>query len=258
MLTFGELRTRLLPVLKELGLKEQEIDLYVQAVLLGPSPVTVFADHLGMSASNVYKLIAPLEQIGLAQFSAHKKKGKPFSVVSPSALPELLQKRREHIEQLTTSFMPCLTEVLASYRQGSGPARIRVLEGEEAFATAVRQLFFEVTDELRVWGSIDGFVSLVSPTTFRALKEDRMTRGIQLRSLLCDTPFARILKKQERVELRKVKLIPKDQSFSACMQLSKGKAIIWQPNAPLAVLIEDEAIVTMWLRLFDYMWNLMP
>lgn len=232
------------------------MDLYVQAVLLGPSLITVFAEHLGMSASNVYKLIPSLEKIGLTSFSAQKKKGKLFSVVSPSILPELLHKRREQIEQLSASFLPGLTDVLASYRQGSGSARIRVLEGEEAFAAAVRQLFFEVADELRVWGSMDGFVSLVSPKTFEGLKKDRIARGIRLRSLICDTPLAQVLKKTERTELREVKLIPKAYPFSASIQLSKGKAIIWQPNAPLAVLIEDETIVAMWHQLFEYMWSL--
>lgn len=256
MLYFGELRARLSPVLGELGLKEQEIDLYVHAVLLGPSPIAVFADQLGMSASNVYKLIPSLERVGLTTFSAHKKKGKSFAVVSPSVLPELLQKRRQHIEQLTARFMPGLTEVLASYRQGSSAARVRVLEGEVAFAAAVRQMFFEVADELRVWGSMDGFVGIVSPGTFRALTEERVTRGIRLRSLICDTPLARTLKKTERDELRQVKLIPKEYSFSAAMQLSAGKAIIWQPNTPLAILIEDDAVVAMWLQLFEYMWSL--
>lgn len=256
MLTFGELRTRLRPVLEELGLKDQEIDLYIQAVLLGPSPITVFADQLGMSASNVYKLIAPLERVGLSAFSTQKKKGKAFSVISPSILPELLQKRREEIERLTTSFLPGLTDVLASYRQGSAPARIRILEGEAAFTAAMRQMFHEVTGELFVWGSMDGFVNLISPKAFKALTEERLLRKIHLRSLICDTPLARSLKKNQDKELRTVKLIPATHSFTASMQLSKGKAIIWQPNTPLAVLIEDETIVEMWRQLFEWTWSM--
>lgn len=69
MHTFSEFKQQLLAPLHELGLREQEIDLYLHTALLGPSTVIVHADQLGLSAPNVYKMIARLEVAGLNAFS---------------------------------------------------------------------------------------------------------------------------------------------------------------------------------------------
>lgn len=43
--------------------------------------------------------------------------------------------------------------------------------------------------------------------------------------------------------------------FQTAFQLFGNKVIIWQPKAPLAVLIEDEYIVQMLKSIFFIMWE---
>lgn len=254
MLAISELKQQLLPALHELGLRDQEIDLYIQGSLLGPTTVAIISDHLGISAPNAYKLIARLEEVGLTTFSQQKGYYRKFIVEPPTSIVERLQKRRRDVEQLAEDVRRKLPDLLASHHQGSAPPVIKTLQGKIPFQRATKQMFEEEGKEILLIGAIDPFVQAVSPEFFADLTRERLEKKIMLRSLLVPSPFAKELQKREKNENREIRFLPQN-TVTASMQLSARKAIVWQPNAPLALLIEDESIVQLFRMIFEQLWK---
>ena len=169
MLSFFFFIRQLSPALHEFGLREQEIDLYANTSLLGPTTVTVLADQLGLSASNVYKLIDRLESVGLTQFSTQKGYHRKLTVEAPTKIIELLQKQRSNLDHLAQGMRSQLDGLLASHVQGDTPPVMRILQGEAQFLRAIRLMFDEVKDEILLIGSLDHFVDIVSEQTYQKL-----------------------------------------------------------------------------------------
>ena len=55
--------------------------------------------------------------------------------------------------------------------------------------------------------------------------------------------------------MRETRVLKTAQPFVTLFQLYANKALIWQPKAPLAILIEDEYIVQMLRSVFDVLWK---
>lgn len=254
MLTFAEVKQKLAPTLRELGLREQETDIYVHACLLGPSTVAVLSRQLGLSAPNVYKLIARLEEVGLTSFSEQKGYYRKLVVRPPSTLMQLLEERRGDLNKLSDGLQKDMGTLLASFVQGEAPPVCRVLQGEAAFLRATELLFDDAGDEICLVGSLDEFVEAVSPETYSALAQKRIERGIRLRALLRDTDLARDARKKGEKELRDVRFLSEGAPV-ASMQLTRRKAIVWQPKARVAVVIDDESVVGLWRTMFEGLWK---
>ena len=254
MLAISALQQQLVEPLTELGLRPQEMDLYIQGLIAGPGSVTSFADSLGLSAPNVYKLIHRLEEVGLTAFSQQTGYHRVLRVEPPTKIVELLQLRRREVERLAEGVRVNMPDLLASFYQGDTPPTVKTLQGEVQFQRATKQMFQEEGKEILLIGSIDDFVQTVSPEFFTELTKERLEKNIRLRSLLTSSPLAKELQKRGQQELREVRFLPKDVTV-ASMQLSERKAIIWQPKAPLAVLIEDVYIVQLLRVMFEQIWE---
>lgn len=245
----------LAPMLHELGLRDQDIDLYTYALAFGPMPITKLADHLGMSAPNVYKLIARLAAVGLSSFSAKSGYGRSFTVVAPSVLSELIQKKREEVERMSNQLQAFMPDLLANYHQGDTPTKVRILQGKDQFHTAITRMFDEAKDEVLVFGSIHDFIGCIAPTAFEALTKRRLQRGIGVRLLVLPCKEVEHLERNAQKEARQIRTISDAPTFSASFQLSQHQVIIWQPQAPLALIIEDEVIVAMLRVMFEMLWE---
>lgn len=94
----------------------------------------------------------------------------------------------------------------------------------------------------------------MSPEDQARWVEERRRRGIKGRLLALPSEQANSKKVQDQSELRETRIL-KLAIFDASFQIFGKKAILWQPLAPLALLIEDECIVTMLKAIFEGYWG---
>jgi sugar-specific transcriptional regulator TrmB len=256
MLKQIDLKNNLSNLLKEIGLTDQEANLYTASLVLGPTSIAKLALHLAMPRPNVYKLIAGLEKQGLAIFSERKRMRKTFMVEPPTVVVKKLREKRDVLSRFDNSLINLMPDLLALYHQGETPTKIKVIEGEEQYSRILFQIFDEVKGELLYFGSVDDFVRCVSKKTFEQLTKIRMEKGIKLKSIFLSSDLAVSLQAASEKELRLVKILPTDTlPFSCSFQLSDDKVMLWQPNAPLALIIEDQYIVKMLKRMFQIIWG---
>lgn len=255
MLSQSELKDILYTSLKELGLTEGEIGLYVLSLSLGPTTIAKLAEHLGIPRPNAYKLITGLERHGLAKFSERKRYARTFMVEAPTVVTRLLQKKREAVADLGQKVLGAMPDLLALYRQGELPTNIRIFQGKEQYLKTFFTVIEEAKGESQFFGSAEDFIGFVSWDEEREFIKKRMKMGIRIQALLLPSKDAETLKAKDSEELRETRILKDAAPFSTIFQLFANKVIIWQPKAPLAVLIEDEYIVAMLRSMFDLLWK---
>jgi sugar-specific transcriptional regulator TrmB len=243
--------------LSQLGLREQEISLYSIALANGPLTVRELSLEMKLSPSNIYKLAERLEFFKIAKFSDSASYAKRLIVDPPEKIIELFNQKKTLLNQLEAQFVKILPDLNANYHQGDSPTQIRVLKGVDQYMNAIETMFNEVKDEVRFFGSIDNFVNSIGEKQYSELSKIRIEKNINLKAIMLDSELSQKLIKISK-EDRNIKLIDSATASKASMQISPRKVIIWQPMTPLAVLIDDEYIVSMINNMFDLIWKSIP
>lgn len=255
MISQKDIKEMLYKSLKELNLTEHEINLYTLSLSLGPAKISTIAESLNMPRPNVYKIIDSLEGHGLAKFPRNKGYAKTFMAEPPSTLKDLIKKKREKLGDLDREITGAMPDLLAMYHQGETPTKIKVLEGKEQWLKVFWQILDETKEKIEFFGSADAFIELVSWEEERRWIKKRVQKGIHINTLLTPGKDAGTLQENDLKEMRTTRLFKGAIPFVTGFMLYANKVIIWQPKAPLALLIEDEYIIQMLRSIFDVMWG---
>ncbi len=250
-----ELKQNLYTSLKELGLTEGEANLYTSSLSLGPSTIASLAEHLNIPRPNVYKVIAGLEKHALAKFSERQKYTRTFMVEPPTIVLEKLRQKREAMTTLDHTLVGGMPDLLALYHQGESPTKIKILQGEEQWMKIFFQVLDETKDTISFFGSADAFIDMISWETENRWIKKRVQKGIHINVLLTPGKDAQTLQERDEDQMRTTRFFQGETPVVTGFMLYGNKVIIWQPKAPLAVLVEDEYIVQMLRSIFDVLWS---
>lgn len=253
MLSSNQMQRILDPALEELGLTNYEKKMYLLSLSLGPTPISAFAGHLGISRPNVYKVVLGLERRGLAVFSGRSARSRTFMVESPSQLIKKIREKRERMERLDQDVLKALPDLLGMYQQGNLPTAVRLFDSKEAWIEAFFDILRETKDDYMFFGNVDKFVAF-APAEQKRWKDERIKRNIRGRMLALPGPVAQEMKKGDEQELRETRIM-ESNSFETSFQLFGNRAMIWQPRTPIALLIEDQYIVSMLKAMFETIWR---
>ncbi len=256
MLSQNELKEILLDSLGELGLTEHEVNLYTLSLSSGPSSVATLAKLLGITRPNIYKVIAGLEKHGLAKFSDRKKFQRTFMVESPAKVQELLRQKREAIGDFDRKVTTAMPDLLALYQQGELPTSIRVFQGTEDFKKLFFGMLEETREEMHFFGSAKDFLGLVTWASEREWIKRRLEKKLFIKVLLLPSEDTTLIGSTDAKEMRETRVFNAVPPFVSSFHIFGKKLVFWQPQAPLAVLIEDEYIVAMMRAAFSFMWEM--
>ena len=148
-----------------------------------------------------------------------------------------------------------MPDLIASYKQGELPSRVRIITERGQLATAFTQIFEEAKSEISFMGSTKDLDDLVTFASLEKHIKRRVSRGVKAKVLVFHDEDAETLQERDRQELRETRFIKNLKLFSPSFYLFANKVIIWQPKAPLAILIEDEYITEMQRNIFERLWE---
>lgn len=255
MLSQVEIQQSLYKPLKELGLTEHEILLYSASLALGPVSIAKLAENTAITRPNVYKLMEGLEKHGLANFSYQKHRKKTFMVEPPTNIAQLIKKKREDLQNLDHQIKSLMPDLLSLYKQGELPSSIQIIEDKAAFEKAHRDILDETKDVSEFFGSAEDFITFISWQKEKEWIKERLKRKLFIRILSLPGKNAEILNSKDKEELRETRILKTGKPFNSSFQLYGNKVIMWQPNAPLAILISDEYITKMLKSIFYMLWD---
>ena len=85
--------------------------------------------------------------------------------------------------------------------------------------------------------------------------EKRKKRGIWIKALILPDETTKKVKELDKEYLRETRILKDMTPFVTSFQLFANKVIIWQPKAPVAILIEDQYVIAMLKSIFDKLWE---
>lgn len=240
---------KLIKVLTEMGLTENEAKVYFACLGLGPSPILKISRASGIKRTTVYSVIEALKQKSLVNIEMKGWKSL-LAAESPDRLEQILETKRS---KLKTD----LPEFLALYNLKESGSFIKYYEGMEA----VKSVYTRLSKELR---PRDDYMAISNQKQWLALDEkffmDFKKRVSKLntntRLLLQDSDTAREFKKIGINFNEKVKILPSNASLSTNLIITPSKVVIHQLVPPItAMVIENKNIVQMHKEMFEIIWK---
>jgi len=240
--------------LLELGLSPSESELYVLSLASGPLSVPVIATRLKLQRPYVYTLIKSLREKGLAPNTTGYQR--TFNVESPNVVLELLRKKRQSLEALTTNIAAEMPAYLASYRQGGERTQVRFYEGREKFLELYQRILIEEATETLYFGEATNFFKVIGPESLASWVEQRVQKKIRIRTLMPRDRASEGIP-SDHLLLRETRVIHPmhAKQLPASFQVFGKNVIFWQPVTPVAVVLQDEYLAQLMRTTFELLWQ---
>ncbi len=233
--------------LKDYGLSESEIKVYISLLKTGEASAQSIAKNAGLPRTTTYHLLDALIQKGLVS-SVIKGVIKYFQATHPSQLAEILAEKKRRIEEI----IPELKEIALTIRE---KPKVVVYEGLQGIKTILQDIL-DARKEILHYGDI---ISLqkVLPFAFPQFIRKRVERKIPIR-ILCkkEEPHAELLR-TARKEYRTFVFIPKEYIFKTSVFLYSHKVVVLSLHTEpyFGIVIENKDYYDTQKNMFELLWK---
>mgnify|MGYP001589474593 FL=1 len=203
--------------------------------------------------TTVYSIIDDLTQKGLMRVDVKGLK-RLFATENPERLKHMLELQQKQMDE-------SMPELQSLYNLKKGESLIKYYNG----LAAIKSLYESILREMRPH---EEYLSVGNPTQwfpldaayFKDFMERRanLSHGLNfsIRLLLTESEKTRELKKYERNYNEKIRILPKDMSFSSNLIILQRKVILHQLTPPIrAIVIENESTAQLQRELFNTIWK---
>ncbi len=246
--------------LREIGLTDGEIDVYLTLLKIGPSTNSPIARHSGLQSSTVYYCLNSLIEKG---FISYVKKGlkRYFIAAEPSNIMFLLDTKEKQLSEQREKIEKIMPELKAQQKELETATNIEVYEGFNGFKAVIS----EMTSVLKPGDDYSVFI--VEPTfgdsaevmSFFANKiRSDEKKGIKLRLLICNKYKYLI----ERLVNKKIKTkhvairTSKDCPIPCGLILYHNTTIMYiSDEKPLIIKIKNNAFTEKYRSGFQRLWD---
>lgn len=235
--------------LKGFGLNENEAQVYLSSLALGPSSVQEIAKNAQLKRTTVYSLIESLKEKGLMTTQIQGLK-KLIAAENPDRLGAIIEQRKERLKTM-------LPELNAIHNLKAGESFIKYYEGTKGVRAVYDTILNDLKpgDEYLIMSDMDRFLKM-DESYFASFIEKRAKFDLKIRTLLQDNEAGHRYKKIEKNTHQQIKLLPKSINLTANLVVLPTKVVITQLVPPImCILIENKSIVQMQHEQFDIIWK---
>ena len=244
--------SKLIAILKDLGLSEHEAQVYFAALSLGRTTILKISRASAVKRTTIYSVLENLKRRGLIRVEL--KGWKTFYVAeSPERLEQIMESRKEKLRKAFPEFM-------SLFNLEGGESVIKYYEGMEALKGTME-------DTLKLMKPDDWYLIISNSTTwherdpkwFYGFLERRAQVPLQTRALFQDSEFARLYLQKQHFYKQPSKILPPGTPFSALMTITPYRLVIQQLAEPMmAIVVENKSIIQMQKELFEIIWRALP
>lgn len=238
--------------LESFGLNPKESKTYLAVMELGTSPVRGLTKKTGIERTNLYSILAKLENEKLIT-SFNKKGVKYFVADSPEKLTLRLKEKEEKISEV-------LPELKSIYNISPHKPKVLYFEGKEGMrAISDRSLEkAELSDKIVLFAtSMDYYHESVTveyendyyvPT--------RLEKGVKLKALVTHGKWINERHKLDEREDRETKFLPKKWAFKSTTFIYADEvAFISTAKEGFGIVIQSKEINDMMRKFYDMAWQ---
>ena len=242
-------------ILKNFGLNEKEIAVYLALVDLGPSPVRIIAQKTKINRGTTYDILKALQQQGLVSFY-DTKTHQHFAAEPPEKLVTAVEEKQENLQQLKSQIQKDLPTLKSLFEKQGGKPVVRLYEGIKG----IRSILEDVLSAMAVQKNKQYYIfssASLRKNVYLAMPEfskKRIKAGIKVKTIALGEG-GQLVGLDERKWL---KLAGANKLKSTYEIIYAGKvAHISLDNAenPVGVVIQNEEIYQTQKMIFEFSWG---
>ncbi len=233
-------------VLRDLGLGDKEIRVYLALLGMGVSRVQGIAKKAKMLRTTVYEVLESLIGKGLVSYSI-KGGVRHFETAEPAKLRHMVEERQRKVMQI----MPELEAIASAVKE---KPRVETYEGREGLKTFMRNIIREDIREMHAFGAEGKFRDMFG-YFFTSWDRDRVKSRILLRIIYNE----RIRRKKlgEGIPLSRMRFLPGRYKFPSTTFVYGDKVgiVLWSAE-PLVISIKSGEIAESYENFFQLLWGI--
>lgn len=243
--------------LAQLGLNEQETQVYQVALALGSRPASVIAQKSGLKRGHTYNVLQRLMDKGLVQEFV-KANVRHFVCSPPQALLSIARAREEELQRTKERLEEIIPELEKIRSPLLSQPKVRFFPGVEGMKEVYEDMLR--TSSPVIYGFLDFDFSWSSLTPYgREFAQNFVRRreesGIEWKGLVVKTRSLHSTLDERPAKHRSMRVVTGVQ-FPAEIQVYGPKVAFFSTKDEyIGVVIENEPIAETLREIFDYMWK---
>lgn len=227
-------------VLSQVGLVNEEIDIYITLLRKGPLTVSEISKELSLARTTVYRFVTSLHEKGFIS-ETNVNYTKTYSPIPPDRIKTILKNRLEEVEKI----IPELNKIFSN---PLGKTNVVVFRGKEGIKAVMDEIIKEA-QSYTCFGEIQKFFEEINIYTKKWMQKAE-TKKILGRLLGSKNQNFEIAKGE------KIKYVSEDLISTTTTITFGEKTAIFIWTKPLyGILIEDKEVTKNYLKSFNYLWN---
>jgi sugar-specific transcriptional regulator TrmB len=240
---------KLLQILKDIGLEENEASVYLSALSLGPTTILKISKISNLKRTTVYGIVESLQNKGLMRIDLQGLK-QLYTAESPEKLDIILENKKREFSSKLPDFM-------ALYKLKGGESSIKYYSG----LRSMKQIYLETLNDVRPG---DEYLIITNQKKWFELDpdfwmkeyiEERAKLPCKTRLLSQDSDIAREHQKFQRNFNEEFRIFKEGVSINIDMVITPNKIIIVDLSPTLTTLvIENKNIIELQKQMFEILW----
>jgi sugar-specific transcriptional regulator TrmB len=244
---------QLLNTLNDIGLTENEAEVYLTSLSLGPTTILKIAKSSGIRRTTVYSVVETLKGKGLMHIKPAGLK-QLYVAEHPDRLDSIVESKKRNLEKL-------LPEFTALYNLKGGESTVKYYEGLGAVKNIYETILepMKPGDDYLVISDLEKFFLKTDQKYFEGFLDKRVKSRVKARLIATDTERARYMKKFAKNMNHEIRILPKGTKLSVDTMIVPQKVTIFNLDQPIsAVSLENKAMIEMHKELFEIIWQSLP
>lgn len=243
-------------VLKQIGLSEKEISIYLANLEIGTAAASIIARKAGLARTTGYSVLSELHKKGFVS-RYERANTQYFTAISGQELTKLLQKKQRAMQQQVDMVQSIIPELNALHTAPIKPPKVQYFEGIEG----IQQIY---EDTLK-GSEVEKLAYSSAPETSGQLKksildyvEKRTAKGMQVRAIFPNNTDSKEYIKNDKKALRTSRLANLKQfQFKSEINIYGNKVAITSLIPPHyhGVIIESPEIAETQKAIFELAWK---
>ena len=240
--------------LKEIGLTDGEIKVYLALLELGSTTTGQITKKSNISGSKVYEVLERLINKGLANFVI-KNNIKYFEASSPERILDYLKEKQTDIESKKTEIKKIIPELILK-QKSSKKSEVKVFTGFEGIKTANEDIL-STLKKGEEWLSMGLTEQPESwEIYFNKKQKERAEKGI-IHKHLINEKYKTLFKERKKLPHTQFKFLPKELEMPTSTEIYKDKILIFIliKENPMAIIIENKQVAESFRKYFYVLWK---
>ncbi|MEK6825670.1 MAG: helix-turn-helix domain-containing protein [Nanoarchaeota archaeon] len=237
-------------VLREIGLSDNEVSIYLSLLELGEVLASRIGEKARMNRTQTYDILESLIAKGLVSYVI-KENRKYFSAVTPERIEEYLQEKKKAIQEQEKKLKGILPRLIGLQKSAKTQTKAEIYHGKEGIKTVYSDILRNAKEYYLLGGT--GKIAEILEFYFLHHEKERIQKKIKLRAL-----FNSSMKNLPIATQRKffeARFLPDQFSSPIPILIYNNKvvSIIW--SEPLAIVIENKEVAQTYSQYFELLWK---